>query len=414
MIELTVLGQGENQEKHGPAIWDAGFRPFFFGAAATGVVSILLWAWVYAAGGRVPLQGMTSFDWHGHEMVYGYTLAVIAGFLLTAVEKWTGVPLAVLAGLWLGGRLCMLPGTALIAFAVFFDMLFVFGLFGMILWPIVQAQAWAKCDILGKLAVSVVGQCVFSFGVLLDRPDWVRFGLWAGLLMSVGLTIAVARKIVPIFIKYGLENAKPVRNIRALDWSSLLLFTVYFVADLTRASGAWIAWPCLALFVVLTARLLLWHQFGIWRKPLLWGIWLGLLWINVGFLLRALGAWGMVIPALAIHAWAYGGMGLTILAMMGRVSLGHTNRSVHRHPVLTGWMIAALTLGSVVRVVFPMVWIEHYLTWVVVAQVLWVVSLVFFLIAYGPMLWRPDAESDAHIPKRSCGAKPVGRFGVAT
>jgi uncharacterized protein involved in response to NO len=46
-------------------------------------------------------------------MLFGFVIAAIAGSLLTAIPNWTGrmplqgVPLAVLVGVWLAGRLAV-------------------------------------------------------------------------------------------------------------------------------------------------------------------------------------------------------------------------------------------------------------------------------------------------------------------
>ena len=54
---------------------------------------------------------MPPLLWHAHEMLYGFAVAVIVGFLLTAGKAWTGLAtprgatLAAMAGLWLAARL---------------------------------------------------------------------------------------------------------------------------------------------------------------------------------------------------------------------------------------------------------------------------------------------------------------------
>ena len=94
----------------GPVFLSLGFRPFFMFAGIWAVLAMGLWLAVLISGQDLPSRMMGS-DWHQHEMVFGYTSAVIAGFLLTAVPNWTGrapmigLPLAGLFTLWLAGRL---------------------------------------------------------------------------------------------------------------------------------------------------------------------------------------------------------------------------------------------------------------------------------------------------------------------
>ena len=110
-----------------PAVLALGFRPFYLLAALFAIVALPLWMGFYFD--TVPAgQYLVGISWHTHEMLFGFAPAVIAGFLLTAVSNWTrrktasGWPLAVLALLWLTGRVLMLTGPA--PAAAFIDLLF--------------------------------------------------------------------------------------------------------------------------------------------------------------------------------------------------------------------------------------------------------------------------------------------------
>src|SRR5689334_16386264 len=110
----------------GFALWRLGFRPFYLLASIFASASVLGWAAQYS--GLLPHAYLQGPLWHGHEMLFGFTLAVVAGFLLTAVRNWTGqptvegAPLAALAGLWILGRVLVLTplgATAAVANAAF-------------------------------------------------------------------------------------------------------------------------------------------------------------------------------------------------------------------------------------------------------------------------------------------------------
>lgn len=75
-----------------PPIWRLGFRPFFLGGALFAVLAIALWLAALAGlwSGWQPVGGWLA--WHRHEMLFGFGVAIIAGFLLTAVQTWTGYP----------------------------------------------------------------------------------------------------------------------------------------------------------------------------------------------------------------------------------------------------------------------------------------------------------------------------------
>src|SRR6478736_6045413 len=97
------------EDRKMPTLLTAGFRPFFLAAAAWATLAMA--TWLPMLTGELDLP--TSFDplsWHIHEMLFGFVMAAVGGFLLTAIPNWTGrapvagMPLAVLAGLWLLGR----------------------------------------------------------------------------------------------------------------------------------------------------------------------------------------------------------------------------------------------------------------------------------------------------------------------
>ncbi|HEV7435283.1 MAG TPA: NnrS family protein, partial [Pseudorhizobium sp.] len=73
----------------GPVILAYGFRPFFLAAGIWGVLAMALWIIALTIG--VPIGGdYGGAAWHAHEMLFGYSSAALAGFLLTAIPNWTG------------------------------------------------------------------------------------------------------------------------------------------------------------------------------------------------------------------------------------------------------------------------------------------------------------------------------------
>src|SRR5262245_7004689 len=91
-------------------LFSAGFRPFFLAAGLWSCVSMALWLGMLRGAVALP----TAFDpitWHVHELLFGFVVAAIAGFLLTAIPNWTGRlplrggPLAALVLLWVLGRI---------------------------------------------------------------------------------------------------------------------------------------------------------------------------------------------------------------------------------------------------------------------------------------------------------------------
>ena len=115
-----------------------GFRPFYLAAALFGAIALPYWLVMYGGGGLHDAY-FTGIRWHSHEMVFGFTSAVMAGFLLTAVRNWTGQPtptgtgLALLVFIWISGRVFVLTGPAALAVSVdiaFLPILAAVGLWG--------------------------------------------------------------------------------------------------------------------------------------------------------------------------------------------------------------------------------------------------------------------------------------------
>src|SRR3954470_23803633 len=81
----------------GPAGLALGFRPFYLLGAAFAALGVPFWLAIYY--GRVSGTGL-GLDWHMHEMVFGFVVAIVIGFMYTAGRNWTG--LWTPRGPWLG------------------------------------------------------------------------------------------------------------------------------------------------------------------------------------------------------------------------------------------------------------------------------------------------------------------------
>jgi len=167
----------------------------------------------------------------------------------------------------------------------------------------------------------------------------------------------------------------------------------FFISELVLKNQAVSAYCALLIAVVNGIRLIGWHNAGIWKKSLLWSIYLAFWFICFGFLLFA-GSYFFAIPKhLAIHALAYGGIGLATLSMMSRVALGHTGRDINKPPKAIGFAFVLFLIGIFFRVVFPLFDAVNYLTFIKISQFLWISAFVIFTISYAPMLLKTRADS---------------------
>jgi uncharacterized protein involved in response to NO len=402
MVCPSLRGRPLQPPDTGLAIASAGFRPFFLLAGLHAIATTALWVAAYAGRWNLPLDTLAPSQWHAHEMVYGYSTAVVAGFLLTAIERWTGLPrlrgkpLILLAVAWLIARVLMVGGDRYALPAGLIGLGFLLALTVLIVRPIILAKRWKNLGVAGKLLVLIAGQAMVVASLAGMWDAGVHVGLYLGFYTLIGLILTVARRVVPLFIERGVDQPVTLRNSRLVDVGSMGLYLLFMLAELFEADERLIALLALLLFLLHAARLAGWYTHAIWRKPLLWGLYVSLVWITLGFALRVWSGLGGISPLLTLHAFAYGGLGLVTLAMMARVTLGHTERSVHEPHRFTSWMLGGLALGSAVRVLLPIALPASYLTAVIASQLLWALSFIVFLLTYGLMLLQTSRDADVY------------------
>lgn len=383
----------------GFALFESGFRPFFSSAGLFAIIAMLLWMLVYVFSLQLPLPGLAPVSWHAHEMIYGYAVAVIAGFLLTAVGNWTGVPtlhgapLALLFSLWLAARVAwFLPIEHPLMLIAALDILFMSGLIAGVSMPVIRARQWKQLGIISKLWLLVVANGLFYAGVLGHLDQGVRWGLYTGLYIVLALIFVMARRVLPFFIERGVDETFTPRNRLWIDIASLVLFLAWAILDVFTRQVTLLAWISLGLLLLHAWRLKDWYTPGIWRKPLLWSIYLAYAFLPLGFLLKALTVWQGLSPNIALHAFAAGGVGVMTIGMMSRVALGHTGRNVFEIPAILAPMFVLVLLAAVVRVALPIAAPAHYTLWIAVSQLLWMLGFAIFSVVYIPLLWRPRID----------------------
>ncbi len=385
------------------ALFNLAFRPFFLAAALYAVLSIAAWMGVYVFHWQLSLLGLQPMNWHAHEMLFGYALAVIAGFLLTAVKNWTGIQtlrgyrLALLFALWAGARLLFLvAGQQQLAWAAALDTLFLLSLIVSVLIPVVKVSQWKQLGLVAKLVLLLLANVSFYLGAMGVLPDGIRWGLYSALYFILGLIFVMGRRVIPFFIEKGIDSkTAQIRNWRWLDLTSLGLFVVFWIVDVFTDFPALMGWLALLLFLLHSIRLWGWHDRDIWRKPLLWVLYLAYGSITAGFALKAAAVFFSVSPYLAVHAFAFGGIGMMTLGMMARVTLGHTGRNVFEPPRVLFPLFLLMALGAIVRVILPLFFTSVYVPLVFLSQVLWIMSFVVFLVVYLPMLIAPRIDGQA-------------------
>jgi uncharacterized protein involved in response to NO len=389
-----------NEPKKAPCITvlQLGFRPFFLGAAIFAILAMAVWMGIYVFGWQLPLLNINPTLWHAHEMLFGYTLAVIAGFLLTAVKNWTGQQtiqcskLFILFILWATARLIPIANIGSIELLAGIDNLFLVSLTLAIAAPIAKVKQWKQTGILGILFLIILANLVFYAGVMGKIENGEIIGLYSCFYLVLALVFVMARRVMPMFIQNGVVEQVTLTNRKWLDTSSLVLFFALWVFDIFTTQTMIAGILAGVLFLLHSLRLFDWHTKGIWRSPMVWILYLAYAFLVLGFALKAISVITSVSPFLSLHAFMVGGVGVLTMGMMSRVSLGHSGRNVLEPPAALPIAFGVLIASAVVRVIFPVIIPSEYLLWVALSQVGWILSFGMFLILFFPILRLPRID----------------------
>jgi uncharacterized protein involved in response to NO len=373
-----------------------GFRPFFL---LSGIFAILLMgAWVPAFFGDLALSTYYGqIGWHSHEMIFGYTVAVIAGFLLTAVRNWTeretpaGNLLAGIVTLWLFGRILPLfPAIFSDWFIALIDLAFLPALAFGIGVPLVRSGETRNLLFLPLLAALWAANFFVHAEVLGMAPNLARQGIFLGMNLIILLIVIMGGRVIPFFTERALPGVA-VKRWSIIEWLSPLSVLIFLLAELFLADSLW---P--ASFAALAAgangiRVAGWYTHRFWRMPLLWVLHLGYGWIVVGLLLKAGAGLGVVPPQFTIHAFTVGAIGVLTIGMMARVSLGHTGRPLN---IGTAMALAfgLLNLAALARGLLPIFFPLWFPQLILASGALWSAAFLIFVITYAPILAQPRID----------------------
>lgn len=377
-------------------VWACGFRPFFLGGGF--VAAALIASWLAIFLGKARMGGLAGpIGWHSHEMVFGFTTAIIAGFLLTAVPKWTrtdtvkGGALAAIFGLWLLGRIAMvLAGFLPYALVAIADFLFLPALAFVISRPIIGARTPRNFGFVPLLFGLALANALFHLGNL-GILSTSTMGIDAGLAIIITIIAVIGGRVIPFFTVNRLGLAAPNRH-RPVDIATLITTVAWGFSFVLFPTAVWTGVLALIAGVVNLARMHSWASMKTVKVPLLWVLHVGYGFIGLGLILLGLSLLDIYATrAAALHALTAGGIGVLCLGMMARVSLGHAGRALKAHKI-TAIAFAVLTLAALSRVLSPLLLPAFYREGLVVSGVLWTVAWVLFLVIYTPILLRPRVD----------------------
>ncbi len=378
---------------HSIALWSLAFRPFFLAASLWAALALAIWVVVFATGAVLPSR-FDPLSWHIHAMLFGFVYASIAGFLLTAIPNWTGRPpirglaLAGLVALWLLGRITCLSSTLVpLWLATTVEVSFPFCLCLVVAREIVAAKNWR--NLMMPVPIAVLG-----FADLLMHLELAGVPLVAGLgwrlavAAIIALIAAIGGRIIPAFTRNWLVK-RGVSTLPAgygmLDRIALATLHTGLLGWAFLPTSRPVGWLLLLAALVNVWRLARWRGLATVSEPLLAILHVGYGWVVLGAALLGFNLISDLVPeAAAIHAFTAGAVGTTVLAVMTRVSRGHTGRPLQADRA-TIVIYAAIVLAGATRLAAAFTGTSSMFL-IEISALLWVASFLLFASAYGPML----------------------------
>lgn len=374
------------------------FRAFFLFGAVFSMVALILWGKVWFGGLAFTPYGNWLW-WHGHEMLFGFVGAIITGFLLTAVQNWTGrmglrgAPLMGLFLVWLLGRVMLLfpaPFPELLIAVI--DVSFLPLVAAVLGFYVVTAKLWRNLLFVPVLLILALLNAFMHLAAL--QNDLLLYKkLAASVVFLIAFLVSLmGGRVIPFFTANATDTKKatPIKWLEIACLLSILLLALGTLIGLNELTlGAVSLFAC-CVHLVRTWR---WRSWITLKIPLLWSLHLACWFMVLGFLQLALFYWGIIADYVTVlHTLTVGGIGLIILGMIARISLGHSGRSLAISPWVTVAFVA-LVFAALLRAILPMLVNELSIAVSYGGSIaLWVVGFSIFVLCYFPILTKPRLD----------------------
>ncbi len=391
MMQITDL---QKEQKITPLL-RLGFRPFFLSGAVFSIVAIILWLLMYKGAINLsPLGG--GYWWHIHEMIFGFGCAIVAGFLLTAIQNWTGVrgaqgrTLLVLFLLWLTGRLVLLmPSIFSDTLTTIIDLSFLPAVAYVLAKPIIATKQYNNLFFVPLLLLFTLANLEMHLAIYFPQTFTITYAGYAGVMLVTFLMSVMAGRVAPMFTANGTKTAK----VTPLPWLDKITNGSLAIAMFSLLLEPIIGFSQQFFGIILiiaglfqTMRWLRWRPWITLGVPLLWSFHFAIKFIAYGLII--LGASYLIPEIPSSHMWhllTVGGMGGLILAMISRVSLGHTGRPLLAPKAMTAAYFF-ITLAAIIRAFGPWALPEKTVLFIDISGTFWLFAFGIFVITYAPML----------------------------
>jgi uncharacterized protein involved in response to NO len=374
-------------------VWRSAFRPFYLLGATYGTLFMLAWAGAYlgaSAGYIVPLAPSLLL-WHGHEIVFGFAAAIIAGIVLTALPSWAGTEeikdsrLAFLVALWVAGRIAVWLSPWLPPLLVgVVDCVFFLAVAVMVTPQLLHIKNRLYLLLLPVLAGLFAANVAFHLGS-------AGFGLRLAIYSIMLLYALKGGVLVPIFTSNALRDLRrgqPIPFSRPLDTLAAASVVLLAAADLAALPPLWVGLAAGLACGVHALRLAHWRGWLVTDVPLLLAMHMGYAWLVAALGLKAAAQFTAAVPeGTWLHAFTVGALGMMMLGLMTRVALVHTGRPLIVPRAIVA-AIVLMTLAAVLRVSATLLGLAPLV--VVASAALWVAPFAIYLALFWWMLVRPS------------------------
>lgn len=375
----------------GPVLLSYGFRPFFLAAGVWAVAAMGLWIAALSAGWPVGGSYGGAY-WHAHEMLFGYTSAALAGFLLTAVPNWTGRlpvsgrPLLTLFTLWCAGRLVLLMPDALgLGGSIAIDAAFLPLLLAICAREIIAGRKWKDLKILagvGALALANIGfHLLVATGGDVATANRLAVGAYIVLVAIMG------GRLIPSFTRNWLVKQGAVvlpAPYDRFDALSLLAALAALLLWTFMPQTTWTACICALAACLHLARMLRWRGWETAGEKLVLVLHLGYGFVPLGFTALAAAQMGWFEPTAALHLMTVGAIGVMTLAIMTRATRGHTGLPLTASRITVA-SYAALIGAALIRPLAG-IWPDAAIELLSLTGFCWMLAFALYVIEYGPVL----------------------------
>nr|WP_275666590.1 NnrS family protein [Vibrio tubiashii] len=377
-----------------PPVLRLGFRPFFLLGSIYAVIAIAVWVWMFQSGQPITLQ-VPALWWHVHEMVFGFAMAIVVGFVLTAVQNWTGINgtkhhrLAILVGLWLAPRVLLWTPTPLWLISSI-EALFLAMTAFEVGTRVVKAKGWRNLFFVPLFVLAIVANFA-SYATVKGMPPFPSAAVWQAMLWWFTLLLSImGSRVIPFFTARRFNFEKP-QPIVWLDWVANLPLVGLFILSFFPMTFAQLGQPLMVISgAAHLIRVMRWQPWRTLSEPLVWSLHATYLCIPVSLLLR-----GLLDNPFAshnmLHMFAIGAIGGVILAMIARVTMGHTGRAIYQGPNMSV-AFAAIILAALVRSLGVAFFPQYLIESVNISAALWILAFAMYVGMFGRMLITPRVD----------------------